>query len=237
MSSILSTILLSLSKVTHFSPGLDATPSEIAKPNFEFTAFGECDAYFYIGTNHGLFQKNKQNGQIKFLTNENSNLPNNHVTSIACTRAGCAFIGTQKGILIWDNQSFHLMNIQSINFSCLNITALAVDRNEDVWIGSPSAGLVKSTGGIKKLLNIHPVQTCDKNIYSITIDPKGCVWVAFRNGIIEYFQQGQSNTNSTIQSLEEVQFNEVDTFLLHTYTHGALLTDGSSCKNITIDPS
>ncbi len=215
---------------------MNTVSSLIPDQYFVFTAFSECDKFFYIGTNSGVMQKNKQNGRLIFLTQENSTLPDDHITGITCTRKGFAYIGTKKGLLLWDNNAFLVLNCENSNIPDHDIKAIAADMDDNVWLSTPGAGLFKMTGNTKKSIRIVHVQTNDKKIYSVTADPKGFIWVVFQNGVIEYFKIGNSPTDCSDQPRENTESNKTDNFLIHTNQRGTLLTDGNTFKEILLEP-
>jgi hypothetical protein len=231
MKTLISTLLFTLSKVKR------AAAISHNENHFAFTAWSECDSFLYMGTHHGIFRKNKLNGHLEFLNQTNSNLPSNQVTSITCTKEGITLIGTQKGVVQCDNKTNFLLHRLYLNLPDHHITALTVDSNDDIWMGTANGGLLKSSGEKKNTLNLHAVHTRNKNIFSLSVDPQGSVWVVFQNGVIEYFQKGNTPATRTIPQVEEEHSNTTDAFLLRTSCQGTFLTDGHSFSHISTDPA
>jgi len=230
MKNLFSTILF------HFSHLTRAAPPRNIDHHFVFTAWCECDSFLYIGTNHGLFRKNKENGQLSFHNRLNSKLPDNAITSIICTQEGFTFIGTKNGLARWDNTNTQLTKAECIGLPDTHITSLTADHNGDVWIGTASAGLVKSKGDKQHSLDLQPVSTCNKNIYSMVVDPQDNLWVVFQDDVIENFHKGILKTkHPNADGQLEVKGNEK--FLLTTRTQGAFLTDGCCFNAVPVENS
>jgi hypothetical protein len=193
---------------------------------FLFTAICECDQFFCIGTNHGLFLKNKKDGSLQFLHQHNSNLPDNHVTSLACTQDGITYIGTRKGLLVWESTKSYLVTTENSNLQDNKISALALTADSVIWIGTSDGGLGKSKGRLNEIFSIQPVDTANKNIYSLSVDPNGYIWVAFLDGSFTYFRHDDSPSNSTCQHVGN------KSFLLKTSNEGTFLTDGKTFEEI-----
>lgn len=199
--------------------------------DFVFTAFCECDQFFFIGTNYGLFLKNKSDGSLQFLHQHNSKLPDNHVTSLACTKERIALIGTRKGLFVWEPNTSFVLTCENANISDNRITALTIDQEDQLWLGTQEGGLVKSEGDIKNNFNFRSIQTIKKNIFSLTTDPRGYVWVAFKDGALDYFKNGMSYSSIPLQ------YNGEAKFILQTFNEGLFLTDGIQFDEIYLDPA
>jgi len=235
MKTLISSVLLILVKVSlHAStPVINSIPN-LASPSV-ITAFGECDKFFYIGTNDGLIRQNKSNGNKIILTPKNSSLPSNHITSIACGRNGHAYIGTDKGMLLWDNYSFILVTTENSGLPDNHITALAVDHNDDLWIGTYGEGLVKAIGNPIKAFNTLPIKFNNESIYSITVDPSGCLWVSFLKGGNACLYDGEWHIFPSDTSIENIKKGTSSPFLLNTPDACIYVLDGTSAKKLPID--
>ncbi len=128
----------------------------------------------------------------QMLLAEYYKLDNNPAKNCAHTSDGKSYTGTKNGIKMCDVSSTIIISTENSNLPENNITALALDKDEHLWIGTFSSGIVIGVGACIKPYKIKPIKTRDSNIYSISVDEKGRVWVTFRNGGIECFRNGKS---------------------------------------------
>jgi Two component regulator propeller len=203
--------------------------------NMMITAIGESDHYVWVGTNEGLFKINKKNGKRSHFTNQNSRLPHNYVTSIACARDGKTYIGTINGILMWDNYAFLVISTENSSFPSDIITALAIDRDDHLWIGTYGDGLIKSTGEDIKPFRTQPIEFNDENIYSIAFDPQGNVWVEFFNSRMACLRNGKWDTYASIHDMDTIVPGVAGRFIVNSPDQGTYLCNNSSFKNVRID--
>src|SRR4030095_2013687 len=234
MKTLITAILFILVKVS-----LDATPvinsvSGFASPSV-ITAFAENDKFIYIGTNDGLIIITKKNGKKQILTNKKSSLPSNHITSIACTLSGHAYIGTDKGMLFWDNYGFIPITTENSQLPDNHISALAVDHNDVLWIGTASEGLVKAIGYPVKAFKTQPIEFNNESIYSISVDPSGCLWVSFLQGGYGCLYNGEWHIYPSDQSIENMKRGTIRPFLLNTPEACVYVVDGTSAKKLPVD--
>jgi ligand-binding sensor domain-containing protein len=235
MRTILTTFLLLLVKIAAPYTVNIVTPSSLPSGEFGITAFGENDKYIYIGTDSGVIIHNKRNGRLQFLTQRNSDLPSDQVTSIACTEDGQVYIGTKKGILLWDNFVYLRITSENSHLPDNHITAMVADRNGELWIGTCNEGLVIATANPIKPFRLHPIQTNNENIHSISIDPHGDLWVAFQNGGFACLRNGVWNTFSSSQSITNVKFNNTGRFMFDISCCETYFCNGYTFEKIEID--
>jgi ligand-binding sensor domain-containing protein len=107
---------------------------------------------------------------------------------------GQTYTGTKNGILMWDNYTDIWITTENSNIPENNITALALDHDDQLWIGTKDSGIVIGTGDVVKPWRIQSVRTRDQHIVSISADVHGYVWVVYANGGIECFLNGISCT-------------------------------------------
>jgi len=132
------------------------------------------------------------NDNNQLLLKENYKLPAKDYINFARTDDGKTYTGTKNGIIMYDGSSNIRISIENSNIPENNITALARDRDDHLWIGTYSSGIVIGIGDCIKPFKIKVVKTHDQNILAISSDGKGLVWVTFRNGGIECFLNGVS---------------------------------------------
>jgi ligand-binding sensor domain-containing protein/signal transduction histidine kinase len=109
-------------------------------------------------------------------------LPQNTVHSLAQTRDGYVWIGTEEGLARFDGIKFTIFDKQKIPELKSNyIRALFVDRRGALWIGT-AEGLVQMQGG--KFTTFTTNEGLPSNtIQGIYEDRKNNLWVATANGL------------------------------------------------------
>lgn len=119
------------------------------------TAHGENYKYQWNGTNQGLEMINKRNQKINFLTKDNSELPDNYVTGIACMLNGHTYTSTKNGILLWDNYTFLLMNKENTRLPENHIIGLSVGPGDCLLIHTKNCGILKAIGRCIRIYKIE----------------------------------------------------------------------------------
>ena len=103
------------------------------------------------------------------------------------TLEGQTYIGTKNGIRL----DAYLLNIwittDNSHIPEDHVTAMALDDHNNLWIGTYSAGIVIGIGKHIKPYKSRAVQTHDLDIANIFC-AGGHVWVTYRNGGYECFQ-------------------------------------------------
>jgi len=119
------------------------------------TAYGENGNYQWIGTNQGLYFINKWKGKINFLTKDDSRLPDNYVTGIACMLNGHTYISTRKGILLWDNYAFLSISTENTRLPENHIIGLSVGSGDCLLIHTKNCGVLKAIGHCIRIFKIE----------------------------------------------------------------------------------
>lgn len=110
-------------------------------------------------------------------------LPNNSVTCLLQTRDGYLWVGTAKGLVRFDGQSF-----QSAKFASddgkppVDITALFEDTSGQLWIGTRQDGLWCLAAGTFTRLKARDGFDCPA-ITCIAGDATGDLWIGTTNGM------------------------------------------------------
>ncbi|HUR30293.1 MAG TPA: two-component regulator propeller domain-containing protein [Saprospiraceae bacterium] len=204
--------------------------------NTRITAMGECEQYFWIGTDQGIYRYNKKTGKRSLFNTSNCTLPSNHVTSICCTSSGQTYIGTTAGMLLWDHSTFILLTMENSGIPDNYITALAEDKSGDLWIGTFHGGLVKATSDPIRPYKCRAIKLENENIYSLAINSQGGVWVGFYNGNFACVQNGACEHFEKEQLISSLQASNVPPFLLNTHDQGILVFDGANFQSFDIIP-
>ncbi len=113
----------------------------ISDGSAKITASAETDHDYWVGTTAGVYRISKKNNKVKHLEVDNSVMPSNNVTALCVKSDGVVFVGTDRGIMKYDNYSYLLMNTENANIGSNSITALAVDKYQRLWIGTKNGGV------------------------------------------------------------------------------------------------
>lgn len=202
MKTTITSFLVLLKKFTDSSNRRTNIPAKFSKSPFAITSIAECESHLYIGTNHGLLCKNKQNGKTSLLTTENSGLPSNHITSILCGKNGNRFVGTTHGLVQRRTNNFLTVKVGNYISNDTHITAMAEDSFGRMWIGTQHSGLVKSSLYTPRSYIGQPITFPNQKIFSISTDTLGSVWIGYNCGAFECFQNGLSYNYQSVNAIE-----------------------------------
>ncbi len=237
MKTLIIILALQLVGKTSQLPDQIQSKTSFTNTQFEITAFSECDQYFYIGTNQGVIKYNKTTKDITDIKMKNSKLPSNRITSIACSKNGNAYIGTPAGILMWDNYADLVITSENADIPEDHVTALFIDADDNLWIGTMNSGVVKAIGKDIKPYKSIPLMTSDNHIYSITVDNLDRIWVGYHNGGLECL----ANTNNTFyppgHDIEKVNVSYAGNFLINISRKGTYYHDGTRFIRMCCDRS
>lgn len=155
--------------------------------------------------------------RCKTFTESNSNLPTNAANCLAADLDGNVWVGTTKGILIFecgdpfdDNCIGSLRGFEEGGFVELllnteDIQSIAVDGANRKWIGTKNGVFLLSPNGDEEILRFNTGNSpiFDNNIIDIAInDENGEVYFATNNGVISYRSDaiaGKSIHKSTLK--------------------------------------
>lgn len=147
------------------------------------TLFTDRKGKIWIGTqNQGLYLYNE--GRIKHI-NTRSGISNNTINSIQQDSIGNIIVATNYGLSkISDNK---ISNFYQNDGLCSNkITALSIDKNNNIWIGTDNNGLCRKTHkGFIHYNKQNGLQ--NENITDLICDNSGIIWIGTdRGGLIKY---------------------------------------------------
>ncbi|MCF8366385.1 MAG: hypothetical protein K9H16_11425 [Bacteroidales bacterium] len=156
--------------------------------------------FIWIGTNDGL---NRYDG-YEFLIfrhdiHDSTSLRSNNINQILVDEAGILWIGTEKGLNRFDPA---IGKFERISNTHLNqneaITALTLDKNNNLWIGTRYSGLIRLNIG--NLSHDSFVAEPDNQnsltsnfIISLYIDSKNNLWGGLSDGNIFYFTESRKS--------------------------------------------
>lgn len=118
------------------------------------------------------------------------------ILSLLVTRKGDVYIGTTKGLYIYINNKFELINQKRIKK--LYVNALYEDVNNDIWIGTWSSGFYKyeqRTGKVHSYIN--KLKLKELRVTGFAEDKHGRLWVSTWDsyGLIRVDQPANVNSN------------------------------------------
>ena len=141
--------------------------------------------------NEDLFQQRKFINDCNQVTKAGCHMPANYTSNSAKVAGGQTYTISLSGINMWDNYTNISITTDNARIPSNHITALAVDQDDQLWIGTYGAGVVIGYGPDVKPFKIQHVQTHNLFVVSIYVDA-GLVWVRYRDGGIECFLNGIS---------------------------------------------
>jgi ligand-binding sensor domain-containing protein/signal transduction histidine kinase len=151
------------------------------------------DQSIWLGTqDNGLFRLSQ--GHISRVAQE---LENSKINALLPAETGGVWIGTDKGIHLWEGGALATLNLPS-SLRHLQILALARDRGANVWIGT-NHGIVRITpSGAISLDQLNPKPGFE--VTAIYEDLEGDIWFGGSRGV-ERLQNGMLTTYSTSDGL------------------------------------
>lgn len=142
--------------------------------------------------NDALSQECNLSNECQSIVRADCPVPPGYRCNFVKMHGGQTYTGSDSGILMWDNYSLIRITTDNAHLPENNITALVLDHEDQLWIGTCSSGIVIGKGVDIMPFRILPVQTHDLFIASIFAGSEGFVWVTYRNGGIECFLDGIS---------------------------------------------
>ena len=154
--------------------------------------FKDNDNTYWLGSReHGLIQFDKNRGEIKKYTT-NDSLPSNNIRVVTQGNSNQFWLGTEEdGIVLFDikKQTFTSYKFQASNNSLSNnkIKSLYYDPKGILWIGTNGGGLNAFDIEESFFYNYTVADGLANNvIYSIQPDKKGNLWLSSNRGITKF---------------------------------------------------
>jgi len=144
-------------------------------------------------TTHNLYQSSADRiwlGSAEGLLWFNPQLPNPrfhrvevfagvNVAAITENKQGQLLIGTERGVYIFENQQFNLLDPA---LAKVRINKLLVDKDDTVWIGSFSDGVFRHSALGLENLNVSKGLPNNK-VYSLFQDRENSIWIGTNAGL------------------------------------------------------
>ena len=134
----------------------------------------------------GLVKVNKSNGDVIFFDKSNSAIPSNNVSCIIKDSWGLTWIGTDKGLAVFNGANWILYNTDNSPLPSNSITSIKIDKQSNKWIGTYGGGLAKFTGVDWNVYTNQNSGLFTNYISSLFIDEFDNVWVGQYNRLIKY---------------------------------------------------
>jgi ligand-binding sensor domain-containing protein len=165
-----------------------------------------CQAHIansiWVGTNNGLYIINANNQKSTHLTEQNSVLPSNKVSAIAVTADGNVFVATEKGIFRFDGYAYLVINNENSNLPETGITSLAVDKNDNLWVGTNNKGLVIMNNYKCRFFNTTNSALTNNHITAVKSDASGNVFAQLANNDVVKIGDKNMTVMSTSSKVE-----------------------------------
>lgn len=163
----------------------------------------------WVATQQGLYRVDPAAPEIRFeqmpLLPANSDL---NVFALALDQQGRLLVGSEQGLFRFDGQTFSLVTPELSNVA---VTALYVDTEDQIWIGTLNQGLQRlSSLGIEQLSVQDGLP--NNRVLSIFQDSEQSIWVGTNAGL--YRLRETPFTNLTLQ--QGLADNYVRTVLEHS---------------------
>ncbi|MGC4051774.1 MAG: two-component regulator propeller domain-containing protein [Paludibaculum sp.] len=132
---------------------------------------------FWIGTRDaGVFRLRQ--GQTEPITD---GLPDPKINCLLSTREGRVWIGTDNGIAHWDGQKVVQTKLPAFPVP-VRALALARDRDENIWVGTNSQGLIRINAQGVALLD-NGSRHRNEAVTAVFEDREGNIWTGSAGGV------------------------------------------------------
>ena len=85
------------------------------------------------------------------------------------------------------NNQWVIFNTTNSGLTDNNVTAIAQDKENNMWIGTSSGGLCRLSGGTWTNYNTSNSSLVSNSITALKVDTKGNLWIGMQNaGVCEY---------------------------------------------------
>jgi len=126
---------------------------------------------------------------------------------------GFIWVGTQDGLLRYDNYNFKVFRYESNDKNSLPnnyIKDILEDKNRNLWIGTFGGGLVQWDRKQEKFY-AFPIKTKSESIHSLQLVSDSILLIGSENGLIKFNIESKESTNISITEDEDASnfINEI----------------------------
>ena len=116
----------------------------------------ESGQFLWEYNHNGMCCTNKKTNKCWIITPENSKLPSKNVTCMLTLSNGHTYIGTEKGILFWDNYAFLLITTENSRLTSNHIVSMRLDDRGDVLVTAKNGCRLLGKGKYFKTFRLVP---------------------------------------------------------------------------------
>lgn len=146
------------------------------------------------------------------LFNTAAGLPINNIAAITVDAAGKVWLASPKGIIESDNGGWAMHPftnsygrqladmVTKMPDAMLDVTALTIEKNGTIWLGTRNSGLFSFANGGLKILTRENSPLASSSVLAVTIDKEGNKWVVagYRNpDFAQYAMYDKRNRSHT----------------------------------------
>lgn len=144
-------------------------------PGNQYRTLYSDGSTMWIGTEQGLLRYEHSTWQMV--------IPGLAVNTIAHDPRGGLILGTQQGLVRYDGSQsyFWIINLGSEIVISPQVTSIAVDGSQRLWVGTANSGMFSYDGTVWKRYNTASGLPADK-VRKIFTDRFGSIWVAAGTG-------------------------------------------------------
>lgn len=147
-----------------------------------------------IGPSANLVRMNLNDYSFILYNKHNSDLPDNNIYAIAKDQNGIRWLGTPKGLIKFEGNSWETFNPVNSGLPDTFVTSVLIDNDDNKWIGTfrPGSFGVGELGGLAKfdgtswvVYRMGNSNLPNNNITSIAMESNGTIWVGTVNGLLK----------------------------------------------------
>jgi ligand-binding sensor domain-containing protein/signal transduction histidine kinase len=166
--------------------------------------------------------------------NMNNGLPNNAIMDIQKTSEGFMWLATFNGLTRFDGLEFKVFNRSNTPELITNtISSLAVDHQDNLWIGTNGGGLVKYHKGKFELFESDSIDS--SIITALEQGGQNDLWVGTRSGLVKLENQTISKVNTgelRDANITALFYDYKQRLWVGTASRGLYLLDNNSTMNL-----
>ncbi len=172
-------------------------------------------------------------------------LSENGVYTIVEDRQGFMWFGTRLGLNRYDGKEFKVFSYNPMDKNSLpgyKISALCVDQEGVLWVGTSSGGMSKYISSQERFENFQhdpedPNSLPGNNVTALFSDSRGSLWVGTEQGLSQYNKTTQTFTNFYHDSEDPNSISQNRILSFAEYPTGSLWvgTENGSLMQVSLD--